>query len=207
MGLSQALDSYFENAMLGVHTALPATVVKYTAETHRAQVKPSIPLLMGNGVQVELPDLLDVPVSFPSAKSFDLEFPLAKGDPVMLVFQEQDIAGWKAGDAEPRSAAASRFNLDGAVALPGLFSRPSAGRVRLVVGNDGTLTLTAKKIVFKGQTIFEDEVIGRKDFFVGVGVGPGVSLKEHVHGSAAGPTNPPNPITPIPPEENNAPQP
>ena len=54
MGMSQALDSYFENAMLGVHTALPAVVVKYDEKTHRAQVKPSVPLLMANGVQVEM---------------------------------------------------------------------------------------------------------------------------------------------------------
>ena len=201
MGMSQALDSYFENAMLGVHTALPAVVVKYDEKTHRAQVKPSVPLLMANGVQVELPELLDVPVMFPAAASFDLEFPLDKDDPVMLVFQEQDIAAWKAGDKAPKSAAASRFNLDGAIALPGMFSRPAKGKARIYVDKNGVLTWEAHKIVFKGQMVFEDDVIARKDVYVGVGVGPGVSVSQHIHPTAVGPTSPPTPATPIPPEE------
>ena len=202
MGMSQALDSYFENAMLGVHTALPAVVVKYDEKTHRAQVKPSVPLLMANGVQVEIPELLDVPVMFPAAASFDLEFPLDKDDPVMLVFQEQDIAAWKAGDKAPRSAAASRFNLDGAVALPGMYSAPKEGKCRIFVNKDGVLTWKAKKIVFDGQLVVHNDLIVRGDVFVGVGTGPGFSALKHIHPSGAGPTSQPTPNTPIPAEEN-----
>ena len=116
MGMSQALDSYFEQAMTGVHTSLPGEVVDYNETSHRAKVKPSVLMLMGNGIQIELPELLEVPVLFPSAKSFDLEFPLEKGDKVMLVFQEQDISSWKKGDKDPASETASRFSLDSAIA-------------------------------------------------------------------------------------------
>ena len=52
MGMSQALDSYFEQAMMGVHTSLPAVVVKYDNEKHRAQLKPAVRLLMRNGIQI-----------------------------------------------------------------------------------------------------------------------------------------------------------
>lgn len=199
--MQSALDSYMSTALASVHTALPATVVKYDEGKHRAQVKPSVRSLMENGVQIELPELLDVPVIFPASKAFDLEFPLDKDDGVLLIFQELDISEWKSGESTPIAATASRFNLDAAVAIPGLFSKPSEGKARITATKDGTLTWTAKKIVFKGQMIFEDDVIARKDVYVGVGVGPGVSMTQHIHPTAAGPTSPPTPATPIPPEE------
>ena len=201
MGMSQALDSYFEQAMMGVHTSLPAVVVKYDNEKHRAQVKPAVRLLMSNGIQIELPELMDVPVLFPSAKSFDLEFPLEKGDKVMLVFQEQDISSWKKGDKDPSSETASRFSLDSAVAVPGLFPEPQKGKARIFVDKNGVLTWSAKKIVFDGQIVVHKDLIVRGDVFVGDGVGPGISMKQHVHPTAVGPSSAPTPATPIPPEE------
>ena len=201
MGMSQALDSYFEQAMTGVHTSLPGEVVDYNETSHRAKVKPSVLMLMGNGIQIELPELLEVPVLFPSAKSFDLEFPLEKGDKVMLVFQEQDISSWKKGDSKPASETASRFSLDSAVAVPGLFPRPQKGKARISVDKNGVITWSAKKIVFDGQLVVHSDLIVRGDVFVGAGVGPGVSMKQHVHPTAVGPSSAPTPATPIPPEE------
>src|SRR5574344_2197790 len=111
MGMSAALDTYFETAMTGVHTSLPGKIVSYDNEKHRAQVKPAIRLLMSNGIQIEMPELMDVPVMFPSAKSFDLAFPLEKDDGVMLIFQEQEISAWKEEEKQAVSATASRFSL------------------------------------------------------------------------------------------------
>ena len=201
MGMSQALDSYFEQAMTGVHTSLPGEVVDYNETSHRAKVKPSVLMLMGNGIQIELPELLEVPVLFPSAKSFDLEFPLEKGDKVMLVFQEQDISSWKKGDKDPYSETASRFSLDSAIAVPGLFPEPQKGKARICVDKNGVITWSAKKIVFDGQLVVHKDLIVRGDVFVGDGVGPGVSMKQHVHPTAVGPSSDPTPATPIPPEE------
>ena len=199
--MQAALDAYMASALSSVHTALPGKVVSYDEGKHRAKVKPATRMLIDNGVQIELPELLDVPVIFPSAKSFDLEFPLDKDDGVLLIFQELDISEWKSGERTPTAITSSRFNLDAAVAIPGLFSKPTEGKARITATKDGTLTWTAKKIVFKGQMVFEDDVIARKDVYVGVGVGPGVSMTQHIHPTAVGPTSPPTPSTPIPPEE------
>ena len=201
MNLSAALNSYLENAFSSVHTSLPATVVSYDEGQHRAKVKPAVRMLMDNGVKIELPELLDVPVVFPSAKSFDLEFPLDKDDGVLLIFQEFDISEWKKGNKQPTAATSSKFNLDSAIAIPGMFSKKQEGKARIYVDKNGILTWEAKKIVFKGQMVFEDDVIARKDVYVGAGVGPGVSMTQHIHPTAVGPTSPPTPATPIPPEE------
>ena len=64
MSMAAALDTYMTGAFSSVHTSIPATVVKYDEGSHRAQVKPSVRMLMDNGIQIELPiriDLLQVP--------------------------------------------------------------------------------------------------------------------------------------------------
>lgn len=201
MSMAAALDAYMTGAFSSVHTSIPATVVKYDEGTHRAQVKPSVRMLMDNGVQIELPELMDVPVVFPSGKFFDLDFPLDKNDGVLLLFSEQDISSWKKGDSPAVPATASRFNLDSAIAIPGCSPKPSKGKARISIDKDGVITWTAKKFVFDGQVIAKGDIIARGDVFCGPEpAGPGVSLSQHIHPTAVGPTSPATPA-PIPPEE------
>lgn len=202
MSLPSALDAYMASALSSVHTSLPARVVKYDEKAHRATVQPAVRLLMDNGIQVELPELVEVPVVFPSSRFFDLEFPLDKGDGVLLVFQEQDISSWKEGNTQAVPATASRFSLDAAVAIPGCIPSPSEGRARITVDKEGTITWTAKKFIFDGQVVATGDIIARGDVFAGPApVGPGVSLTQHIHPTAVGPTSPATPANPIPPEE------
>lgn len=200
MSMAAALDTYMAGAFSSVHTSIPATVVKYDEGAHRAQVQPSVRMLMDNGIQIDLPELMDVPVVFPSGKFFDLEFPLDKGDGVLLLFAEQDISAWKKGDSPAIPATASRFNLDSAIAIPGCSPKPSKGNARITIDKDGVITWTAKKFVFDGQTVFKKAVLARDDIYVGPEpAGPGVSVKNHIHPTAVGPTSPATPA-PIPPE-------
>lgn len=201
MNISAALDSYMAAWAGGVHTALPAKVSEYDEKKHRAKVVPSVRHLMDNGMQIELPELVDVPVIFPSAKSFDLEFPLDKDDPVLLIFAESDIASWKTGASPATPDTASRFSLDASVAIPGLSPSPVQGRARITIDKNGVITWTAKKIIFDGQAVFKKAVLARDDIYVGPEpAGPGVSLKNHIHPTAVGPTSPATPA-PIPSEE------
>lgn len=193
MSMAAALDAYMAGALSSVHTSIPATVVKYDEGSHRAQVKPSVRMLMDNGIQIELPDLMDVPVVFPSGKFFDLDFPLDKGDGVLLLFAEQDISSWKKGDSPAVSATASRFNLDAAIAIPGCSPKPSKGKARISIDKDGVITWKAKKFVFDGQVVAKGDIIARGDVFCGPEpTGPGVSLSQHIHPTAVGPTSPAN---------------
>lgn len=201
MSMSAALDAYMSAWQTGVHTSIPGTVSSYDAGTHRAKVIPSVRLLMDNGLKIELPELLDVPVIFPAAKSFDLEFPLDKGDGVLLIFAESDIASWKKGADPATPDSPSRFSLDASVAIPGLVSKPVKGSARIFIDKNGVITWKAKKIVFDGQAVFKKAVLARDDIYVGPEpAGPGVSLKNHIHPTAVGPTSPATPA-PIPPEE------
>lgn len=194
MSMGAALDAYMASVLSAVHTSMPAKVVSYDEKAHRAKVKPSVQMLMDNGVRIELPELFEVPVVFPSGKYFDLEFPLEKNDGVLLVFTEQDVSAWKNGDSPAVPATASRFNLDHAIAIPGLFPTPMTGKARIVIDKDGVVTWTAKKFVFDGQVVVQKDLLVRDDVFVGPApAGPGVSLKTHVHPTAVGPTSMPTP--------------
>lgn len=198
--MQAAMDLFLSSAMYAVHTSLPAKVEKYDAEKHTATVKPAVNMLMDNGVQIEIPSLMEVPVVFPASKFFDMEFPLDEGDGVLLLFQESDISTWKNGDFPAIPAVASRFNLDSAVAIPGLVPEPSKGKARITIDKEGVITWTAKKFVFDGQVVAKGDIIARGDVLCGPEpTGPGVSLKNHVHPTAMGPTSAPTP-TPITPE-------
>lgn len=200
MNMGPALDSFLNAWMDAMHTALPARVSSYDMKTHRAKVTPTIRHLMDNGMQIELPELVDVPVVFPSSKAFDLEFPLDKDDPVLLVFLEADTASWKSGAVPATPDTASRFSLDSAVAIPGLSPKPVQGRARITIDPDGTVTWSAKKFIFDGQVVATGDIIARGDVFSGPApTGPGVSLSQHIHPTATGPTSPATPV-PIPPE-------
>ena len=198
--MQAAMDLFLSSAMYAVHTSLPAKVEKYDAKKHTATVKPAVNMLMDNGVKIEIPSLVEVPVVFPSSKFFDLEFPLDEGDGVLLVFQESDISTWKNGDDPADPAVASRFNLDSAVAIPGLVPEPKEGKARITIDKEGVVTWTAKKFVFDGQVIAKGDIIARGDVFCGPEpTGPGASLKTHVHPTAVGPTSAPT-LMPIPEE-------
>jgi hypothetical protein len=85
--LNATLHNFFNAAMEGVHTSLPGNIVSYDADTHRATIQPTIRLLRDNGVEIEIPELLDVPVIFPSSASFDIDFPLEKAMEFYYCFQ------------------------------------------------------------------------------------------------------------------------
>ena len=86
MSLASALSAYMASTLGVVHTAMPAKIVSYDPKTHLAEVVPTVRMAMDNGVELELPKLKRVPVIFPSTTAFDIEFPVAPDDEVLLIF-------------------------------------------------------------------------------------------------------------------------
>lgn len=68
---------------------------------------------------VEVPELQDVPVCQPSAGGYFIHLPMSAGDPVMVMFCEQDPTAWlESGDAATRPPDLTRHGLF-PVAMPG----------------------------------------------------------------------------------------
>ena len=90
-----AQNARIEASKLDLHTCLPGAIVSYDATRKTAVCKPGIKrIFRGEMGAVDLPDLVDCPVYFPSGGGFTLSFPVAAGDECLLVFSERAIDMW-----------------------------------------------------------------------------------------------------------------
>lgn len=136
--LNRAIDSYVRSNMY-IH--IPAKVINVGDLTslNVIDVLPCISDLHKDGTLVELPQVLDCPVMFPSAGGGLLSFPIEVGDTVMLQFTDRGLEEWKLSDGSqniyhPRTRQHS--SIADAVALPGLYTlknhlKPHADDVEL----------------------------------------------------------------------------
>lgn len=199
MNMNTALNSFFFQALTSVHTAVPATIVEYSSSTHVAKVKPSVNHVLDNGLEFELPDIASVPVIFPCSSKFSIDFPLNKGDGVLLVFCESDLGEWRESSGHEAVSPSNtlRFQLGNAVAIPGLMPKYEEPSCVLHVDDGGVVTFKGSKAVFNCPLVCNEQIISRKEVYVGADDASGVSLSTHVHPTAVGPTAPatklPNP--------------
>lgn len=121
-------QKFFDSRMEDVHTCIPGIIDRYDGHGKRtASVKPTVRLKALNNEDVELPVISNVPVMFPSSQAFNLLFPLAKGDGVLLLFSEAGIGNYLAGSGQVVNADdRTRFSLTDAVAIPGLWTTKNA---------------------------------------------------------------------------------
>lgn len=115
-----------------LHTALPGRVRSYDASTQTADIEPMIKRGVPTGGEEDdvvleaLPVLPSVPVLFPSGGQCFVTFPLAVGDPVLLVFSERDTSHYRATGAVADPGVPTMHGLSGAVAIPCAFGPRSA---------------------------------------------------------------------------------
>lgn len=211
-----ATDSQIQYALKNLHTAIPVKVENFNPQNQTvtcvAQIKNVLieaneagEILQKN---VEIPPLVDVPVSFPRGGGFAITFPLQAGDEGFVVFSERCIDGWwQSGKAsEPLDY---RFHdLSDAMFVPGVCSVPNAvsnfftGGISLqtldgktfIHLEKGTITIQGD-IIHKGnttqtgnlnqtgsttvsETVTAQNVVGESDVTAG-----GISGKSHVHGN------------------------
>lgn len=125
-----AQNALLEARVLDLHTTLPGFVVSFDAGAQTAKVRPAIQAIFRAQGAVNLPDLVDVPVYFPSGGAFVLTFPVAAGDECLLSFSERAIDFWwqNGGGSDgltPQLPAEYRtHDLSDAFALVGVSSKP-----------------------------------------------------------------------------------
>lgn len=109
----------------------PGIVVSYDRVTQTCSATPGISLAKKTktGVieRVAAPSLHNIPVIFPGSRGVSITWDLQAGDEVLLVVCGRAIDGWKAtGGANTEPLDPRRFDLQDAVAIPGLRSRGNA---------------------------------------------------------------------------------
>lgn len=136
---AELLRRAIENRLLDVHTSLPAVVEKYDSSTQTIDARVALKRAIASDDQAtvyeEIPILRNIRVKFPSGshifgetkKRFYIAWPLQKGDPVDLIFDEEYTGDYRETATVPSAPVfAGRFNLSSCYALPGAGANQDA---------------------------------------------------------------------------------
>ena len=120
-----AENARIEARLLDVHTCLPGAIVSYDASKKTAKCKPGIKhIFRGAMGAVDLPDLVDCLVSFPSGGGFTLSFPLEPGDECELRFSERALDFWWQNGGVQLPAEYRLHDLSDCICAAGISSLP-----------------------------------------------------------------------------------
>ena len=202
-----AIEKQVDERLNSFETAIPGTILEVRKDG-RIDVTPSIRKMVTSGV-IEAFDspIRGVPVMQLGFSGFSFDLELKKGDSVVVLFFSRDASVWKRRkwqQCDPKSPFANDVN--SCVAIP--FVRPdSEAKVVVKIDSDGLVTFDTKQVKMTGNLFVEGNIVTHTDVFAGPApAGPGVSLLQHTHNSAVGPTLIPNAVTVLPTEESDVSQ-
>src|SRR5574344_61450 len=157
--LMQLIEETFEYGMTNVHTAFPAVVKSYDAETRRAEVQPSLKRKMSNGEFMDLPIIVDVPVLYFGTAKAGIHIPLEEGDEVLIICSERCLDSWKdSGEDSIEDTDTRRFSMPDAVAIPGLQAQTFPNikdKKGFSLHHDSKIVITTEKTTI---TVNEDKI-------------------------------------------------
>ena len=206
--LTQVFDSGLLSFEAGVHTALPAKVIKFNAGDNTVQVELMINELKRDGVSVPLPPVDDVPVQFFRGGDFVIK----AGDHGLCVFAERCIDGWFASASKGEPLDFRLHDYSDGFFLTGFSPRPLAvkdvdldGVCMRTLDKETYIKLTSGKILIKGDieqvgdytqngnktlngnfTQADGDSISSGTITAKDMIASGVSLKNHTHGGDSG---------------------
>lgn len=124
--LGEMLKRLFDDALLDVHTAIPARVEAFDAAAWTVEVVPLVRRQVegdaGETDVEDLPKIVGVPVAFLGGGGLWLKVPVVVGDTVLLIFGERSLDNWKATGQLVDPQDERHHHLADAIALPGLFT-------------------------------------------------------------------------------------
>ena len=146
LGFTETIQKIIQHTLESVHTSLPARIVEINEKD--VDVQPTVALYRAGG-NIELPVISNVPIMFPQTSKGGIQWELAVGDTVLLVFSEGSIDSWMAGDGSVVKAQnGGRYQLSDAIAIAGLSTELNTRKLNqdfgLQIGYEDT-TVTIKK--------------------------------------------------------------
>lgn len=125
----EAFRLAFDGRQASLWTAMPGIVKAVDFVKMTLSVQPAIQgqIIDENGQKqsVNLPLLVDVPITFPSAGGFVLTLPIAINDEVLVIFASRCIDAWWQSSGIQRPMEARMHDLSDGFAIPGPSSQPS----------------------------------------------------------------------------------
>lgn len=159
--LVDAIEKLVDAHINDMHTAVPAEIVEFNEDDCTIDVIPKAKIVLSTGKEMEYPQINNVPLLFPcgAGQGVSIVFPVQKGDGCLLIFSEQSLDYWS---SKGKASSENKFALSNAIAIPGLFAKPSADILKavrnksVIIKNDKTqISLTGSKIAIKGDIELE----------------------------------------------------
>ena len=165
--LPLAVRFAIKQAFKGINTCLPGLVLDYDRGTRRATVQPALSIMTTDGRFIPRAPVPNVPVVFPSGGGFSLSFPLHDGDPVLLVYSQRGLSGWKITHDQSPPDRISLFDAADAIAIPGFgpvgnddpnhfisFEEAADGAPDTIrIKSSGRISLEAPEVLVNGESI------------------------------------------------------
>jgi hypothetical protein len=161
---TQQVKSFINDALGGVHTAIPGKIISFDASSGEAVVLPAGAFRKPGGGALDFPQISGVPVLFPQSagQSAVIAYPVKPGDGCLLVFAEQSLDTWKSG---AQSGEILTHDLTNAVAIVGLFARASplvkeaCEKDAIVIDKDGKrITVRRDGVTLSGGVVIEGDI-------------------------------------------------
>lgn len=167
-----------EQILKSIFTCLPATINSYDSSTKRATVKIALKIVKTNGDELTYPIITDVPIIFPATASYSIYFPLAEGDPILLMFSQRGLNDFKKTYEESSPTVGSFFSIVDAVGIVGFgqltnspvitdgISIQDANGNNYITLNDTTIDIKSTNINLTGVVTVNGNIIGNNDLTV-----------------------------------------
>jgi len=145
-GRYEVTDQQIQAVLDRVQRSFPAIVVKYDAQNFRAEVQPAIRIRASNGQQIT-PDVVEIPVKWPSWGGVSIVGKLVPGDEVLVECMDRNWRPWLLAGGIVDDVSIGGRQAGYAVAKPAQVSdgrRPDplgAGEAVRVGMNDGSSTI------------------------------------------------------------------
>lgn len=147
--LYNTIQKQINTSLASIFTALPASIVTYDSSKKTCSVQINLKKTYRSGDVISYPIIHNVPVLFYQTATTLISLPLKKGDQVLLIFCQRSLDEWHNKDGELTPEDSRKFDINDAIAIPGLYRRTTG----LEPINDAILLKNNTNIVSIGETI------------------------------------------------------
>ena len=122
--LTQEIKNLMQDVIRDVHTAIPGRVVSFDPDKCEATIQPTAKFRKPDGAMIDFPKISEVPMYFPQSalQKVSFVYHIKPGDECLIIMLEQALDQWRTG---AESATELRFDMQNAIAIPGLFAKPN----------------------------------------------------------------------------------
>ena len=146
MNPADIFRNVFNSMISSMHTCMPAIITSFNPKECKASIQPSLNRAYLSG-EIAYPIIENVPVIFPRAGEFFLTYPLANGDPCLVIFSERSLDLWKSVGGQLTPDDPRKFDLSDAIVIPGLYSFNE--KIEGLSGNDVVFAFKGSKVTIK----------------------------------------------------------